>query len=106
MYCNYCGKVIQEDARLCAYCGKRVGGNEGRMRLLRPREGRKIAGVCMAFAEYFDIDVTLVRLMWVVALFFLPFGLISYIVAWIVIPEEPEMIRVPATAAPAPPPAV
>src|SRR6476620_1837887 len=34
MYCNYCGKVIPEDANLCAYCGKRVTGVVARKRLL------------------------------------------------------------------------
>ena len=28
MYCNYCGKVIQDDANVCAYCGKRVTLNK------------------------------------------------------------------------------
>src|SRR5439155_1473682 len=36
MYCNYCGKVIQDDTNLCAYCGKRVGAVTARKRLLRP----------------------------------------------------------------------
>ena len=62
MYCNYCGKVIQEDANVCAYCGTRVAGVAARKRLMRPRMGRKMAGVCAGFAEYFDIDVTLVRI--------------------------------------------
>src|SRR5271170_7868039 len=64
MYCNYCGKVIQDDANVCAYCGTRVGGVVGRKRLVRPRADRKIAGVCAGFAEYFDLDVTVVRLTW------------------------------------------
>ena len=106
MYCNYCGKVIQEDARMCAYCGKRVGGVEARQRLMRSRTDRKVAGVCAAFAEYFDVDVTLIRLMWLLAaLFGVPFGILSYFIAWIVIPEEPEYLHVPAAATPVAPPA-
>ena len=61
MYCNHCGKVIQDDAAVCAYCGVRVGSSLARRKLMRPRLGRKIAGVCLGFSEYFDIDVTLVR---------------------------------------------
>ena len=66
MYCNYCGKVIQDDASHCAYCGKRVGSVAARQRLMRPRADRKIAGVCAGVAEYFDLDVTLVRLVWLI----------------------------------------
>jgi len=90
MYCNYCGKLIQDDANVCAYCGTRVGGVLARKRLIRPRNGRKIAGVCAGFAEYFDLDLTLVRVVWLISAF-LGVGLsfVAYLVAWIVIPEEP-----------------
>jgi phage shock protein C len=96
MYCNYCGKVIQDDVNLCAYCGTRVGGVIGRKRLVRSRANRKIAGVCAGFAEYFDLDVTLVRVLWLVLLFWPPcIGLLAYLIAWIVMPEEPEMHPMP-----------
>lgn len=96
MYCSYCGKVIPDDAQLCAYCGKRVGGVVARKRLVRPRSGRKIAGVCIGFAEYFDLDVALVRIVWVVCSIFGLLGVIAYVAAWIVVPEEPLALAAPA----------
>ncbi|HXZ40657.1 MAG TPA: PspC domain-containing protein [Terriglobales bacterium] len=99
MYCNYCGKAIQDDANVCAYCGTRVGAVLARKRLIRPRAGRKIAGVCAGFAEYFDIDVTLVRVVLLVSIFVgAGLGLIAYVVAWIVMPDEPMALPAPAPA--------
>src|ERR1700679_1587135 len=98
MYCNYCGKVIQDDAAVCAYCGIRVGASVARKRLVRPRQGRKSAGVCLGFAEYFDIDVTMVRLVWLIGSFMTGIGLLAYPIGWIVMPEEPLLLASPVGA--------
>lgn len=58
-------------------------------KIQRPKKGRMIAGVCLAFANYFNIDVTVIRLIWVLLL--LPGGIpgfLPYIICWIVIPSE------------------
>lgn len=51
---------------------------------------KKISGICAGLAEYFDVDVTLVRLIAVLLLFLDGFGLLAYIIAEIVIPEAPK----------------
>ena len=58
-------------------------------RLVRPREGKMIGGVAAALANYFGIDVTIVRLIWVLLLLpgGLP-GLVPYIIMWIITPSE------------------
>lgn len=98
MYCNHCGKVIQDDAAVCAYCGVRVGASMARRKLMRPRMGRKIAGVCLGFSEYFDLDVTLVRVVWLIASVTTVIGLLSYPIAWILMPEEPMLLPAPTGA--------
>ena len=54
-----------------------------------PKEGKKLAGVCVAWANFLGIDVTLVRIVWVLLLIpgGLP-GLIPYLICWVLIPEE------------------
>jgi phage shock protein C len=98
MYCNYCGKLIQDDAAVCAYCGVRVGASLARTRLVRPRLGRKVAGVCLGFSEYFDIDVTVVRVVWLITAVMTGIGFIPYLIAWIVLPEEPLLLLAPRAA--------
>ncbi|MGA7764928.1 MAG: PspC domain-containing protein [Candidatus Sulfotelmatobacter sp.] len=101
MYCNHCGKLIQDDAAVCAYCGIRAGTSQARKKLMRPRVGRRIAGVCLGFSEYFDLDVTLVRVVWLIASFVTVIGFVSYPIAWIIMPEEPLALPAPSGAKPA-----
>ena len=50
--------------------------------------GKKIAGVCTGFARYMDVDVVLVRIVWLVIALTAGVGFIAYIVAWIAMPRE------------------
>ena len=62
----------------------------GTKRLYRIRDGRLVAGVCAGLAAYFGIDPTLVRLAFVVLTVFGGFGVLLYLGAWLVIPEETD----------------
>ncbi|MBI4152690.1 PspC domain-containing protein [Candidatus Woesearchaeota archaeon] len=60
-------------------------------RLYRSRNNQIIGGVCAGIADYFEVDPVLVRLIWVIAtLFSMGLGILAYIIAWIIIPEEPK----------------
>jgi phage shock protein C len=63
--------------------------SSGRRVLVRIRDGRMLAGVCAGVADYFGLDVTLVRAIWaVVSVITGGLGVLAYLVAWIVIPDE------------------
>lgn len=56
--------------------------------LTRSKSNRMIAGVCGGFGQYFNIDPTLVRVVFVALAVFGGFGIILYPILWIIIPEE------------------
>lgn len=58
-------------------------------RLVRSTTDRQIAGVAAGVADYFGLDVAVVRILWVVAVLFGGFGFLAYIVLWIALPEGP-----------------
>ena len=64
-------------------------GSGGR-RLLRPQEGRLVAGVCAGLARYFGVDVNQVRLGFGLFTVFWGFSVLVYGVAWVVLPDEGE----------------
>ena len=68
-------------------------------RVVRPQFDRKLAGVCAGLARYFNVDVTLVRLIWVVLSIYpgaIILGVLAYGIAWFVIPGEPLVPMEPA----------
>ena len=100
MYCSSCGIEIPEASRYCMQCGAATAkdtftsatGKPGRT-LSRPRDERKIAGVCSGIARYLGIDVTLVRILMVVFSIWPPAaGLIVYFACWIVMPQDPLLL--------------
>ena len=62
-------------------------------KLYKSREYKTIAGVCGGLAEYFDIDVTIVRLIWVAFCLMGGSGILAYFIAALVIPEAPYSNR-------------
>ena len=57
-------------------------------RIIRSRKDRIISGVCGGFAEYFSLDPSLIRLAWIFFTIFGGSGIIAYLLAMIVIPDE------------------
>ena len=103
MTCKHCQHEIADGSNFCANCGadQRTSSAPppGFRSLRRSLTDRKIAGVCGGLAEYLGVEVTIVRLVWVIvtivpgAIFG---GLIAYLLAWLLIPES--YARQPAPA--------
>lgn len=108
--CKNCGNTMNDDARFCSACGTQIGtpqqaqtyspgygaGYPAPARLIRPRTGRMVAGVCQGLANSYAWDVTWVRVITVLlTIFGGGIGLVAYIVFWIVMPEEPLALPQP-----------
>lgn len=59
-------------------------------RLYRTRTDRKLAGVCGGVAEYFNIDPTIVRVIWALLAFFYGTSILLYLIMAFVVPEKPD----------------
>jgi len=57
-------------------------------RLYRSKNNKIVAGVCAGIGEYFEVDPVLIRLLWVIFVLMGGSGILAYIIAWIIIPEE------------------
>jgi len=95
MYCSKCGAQVADGAKFCGQCGAASAaasaanaGVSGTGKLVRPRAGRTIAGVCAAFANAYGWDVIVVRVVTVLLAFCGCGGFLAYLIAWACIPNE------------------
>jgi phage shock protein C len=59
-------------------------------KLYRSQTNRQVAGVCGGLAEYFNLDATLIRILFVVLAVLGGSGIVLYLAMWIIVPKEPS----------------
>ena len=106
MFCTNCGVTLEEADRFCSQCGKPAGvgaaPRTAERKLTLPAEGKKLLGVCAGFARYFDMDVTLMRIIWLAGSLATGVGFLAYLIAWLLMPKDPVAgMGYGVTAAPA-----
>jgi phage shock protein C len=104
MFCTHCGIQVAPHASYCPSCGGAQPGNVANRHLVRPIIGRKVGGVCAGIANYLNTEITLVRVIAVLAMLVPPFpAVLVYLICWIVIPsQEYAPMAAPQTPPPAP----
>ena len=103
MNCPQCRREVLESSIFCSFGGARVQRiNRFPKRLTLSATNSKLTGVCGGLGEYFDVDPTLVRLVWVALSVFpggIVGGILAYVLAWIIIPKASTLVS-KATEAP------
>ena len=70
--------------------------NKEKKRLYRTENGdAKLFGVCGGIAEYFDVDPTIVRVIWIIAMFAVGTGLLAYLICALCMPKKSDIIKDP-----------
>jgi phage shock protein C len=99
MICPNCQKEIVDGSKFCYNCGARLAGPDApaatpvcppAKRLMRSSRDKKLGGVCAGIADYFDLDPTIVRVIWLLAVLLGGTGLLAYLILWIVLPLAPS----------------
>ena len=115
MTCPSCQKEIADGSKFCYNCGAKLAepgtgtpsaappppAYAASKKLMRSSRDKKIGGVCAGLADYFDLDPTIVRVVWLLAIFFAGTGFLIYIILWIALPLAPTTGAI--TAAPGTP---
>jgi len=121
--CPNCRKEIVDGSKFCYNCGTKLATDAAApnssapppasaapappayampapaKRLMRSSRDKKLGGVCAGLADYFDLDPTLVRVLWLLAVFLAGTGILAYLILWIVLPLAPWTPQVPAPGA-------
>ncbi|MFC1613814.1 PspC domain-containing protein [Gemmatimonadota bacterium] len=91
--CTYCAENIKQEAIKCRYCGSELEKKDinwawTQGEWCRVQQSKKIAGVCTGLAKQFESPILILplRVFFVVSTLFYFFGLILYIVLWIMMP--------------------
>jgi phage shock protein PspC (stress-responsive transcriptional regulator) len=89
--CPYCAEEIRDEAVKCRHCGSMLDGSVLTQSWTRSRRGKMIAGVCAGLAEQFGVSVTALRLAAVLFTLFGGWGVIVYLILWIIMPYKDEL---------------
>lgn len=76
---------------LCTFAAYRKNKSKMNKKLYRSMANKKLCGVCGGLGEYFDVDPTLIRLLWIVFTFMGGAGLLAYIICAIVVPQQGQL---------------
>jgi phage shock protein C len=95
------------NARFCSQCGRQArfeGMPLGHTRLRRDMQNKRVAGVCAGLARYLNTDVTLIRIILLTLALGFGTGVVAYIIAWIAMPKDIDVVAGPPPAPVGPPP--
>ncbi|MBN2381930.1 PspC domain-containing protein [bacterium] len=88
--CPYCAELISDEAVKCRYCGSWLDRSDYLRTWTRSRTHAKVWGICAGLARQFGIQVTFIRLAFIILTFIGGWGILFYLALWFLMPLEDE----------------